>query len=439
MLFDQYLGEMPTIRRLVTEGASGRLRTCEPPITVPAWMVMSTGVSPERLGIYGFRHRAEASYGKATIVDSTAWDRHPAVWNAVQDAGGRVGLFAVPPGYPPQVVTGWSVGCHLTPSSAARWAHPPQLQDELEQVIGGRYQPDIPFRIEDRDRVLDALTQMTQQHLTMVEHLMQRHPCDFTMLVEIGTDRLHHAFWKFADAAHPQHVPNHRYGTAVRDYYRLIDAMIARLLARAGDDTVVMITSDHGAKAMHGLIGINEWLQQQGYLVLHRPAPAGTPIDAAAVDWSRTTAWGWGGYCAKIFLNLEGREPQGIVPRRRYHALCTELVERLQGLTIPVVVRQPNPQGEPNTPDLMVYFGDLHWRAGQTVGHERVFLDHNDTGLDDAVHSWDGVIVLWDPRRRVGRELTGARLVDVAPTMLDLMGLPRPNDLEGRSLAGILA
>ena len=440
-LFRWFWRDLPTIRRLCAHGLYGPLRTCEPPITVPAWMVMATGRSPDHLNLYGFRQRPAGSYQEAELVDSRAW-RTPAVWDYVQRAGRRVGLFAVPPGYPPRPVNGWWVGCHLTPSSAARWATPAPVQRELERVIGGRYQSDVTFRTHARREVRRDLIRMTDQHDRMLSHLLRRHPCDYTMLVEIGTDRLHHAFWRAIDPSTP---PARRRVTEqawARAYYRRIDAAIARWIAAMPEDPIVVVTSDHGAKAMHGAFCINDWLRQEGYLTVTRPMPPGTPLERMPIDWTRTAAWGWGGYYARVFINLKGREPEGSVPPSRYPALCRELERKLAGIRTPdgrrlsVVVRRPPARNlRTGAPDLMVYLGDLHWRAAQTMGYATPFLTENDTGADDAVHSWQGVLIIADPRRRLGRRVQGARLIDVAPTLLELMGLPVPRTLEGRSLA----
>jgi predicted AlkP superfamily phosphohydrolase/phosphomutase len=85
------------------------------------------------------------------------------------------------------------------------------------------------------------------------------------------------------------------------------------MLSALDDDTVVMVVSDHGAKRMDGGICINEWLRREGYLVLkEEPVREGSrpiPFEKVEVDWEQTTAWGAGGYYARIFLNVQGREP----------------------------------------------------------------------------------------------------------------------------------
>jgi predicted AlkP superfamily phosphohydrolase/phosphomutase len=167
------------------------------------------------------------------------------------------------------------------------------------------------------------------------------------------------------------------------------------------------------------------------------------PLDDAAVDWSRTRAWGWGGYYARLFLNVEGREPGGIVPADRYEATREELEAELATISLPtgepmaVEAHRPEdlyPVAVGDRPDLMVYFDELRWRSAGTIGHGTFYLDENDTGPDDSVHSFEGIFVLHDPDQAYGREISGLRILDVAPTILTLMGEPVPPGMEGEAL-----
>ena len=226
------------------------------------------------------------------------------------------------------------------------------------------------------------------------------------MMVEIGLDRLHHAFWRYMDPAHPRHEPDHRYRDVIRDYYVYLDEEIGELLERFDDDTVVMVVSDHGARPMEGAICVNEWLAREGYLVLRTPPEGPTPFRDADVDWDRTRAWGEGGYYCRLSLNVRGREPQGVVDPAEADELLDELARRLEALGgadgRPIGTRAFRPadlwreqRGIP--PDLVVYFGDLAWRSNGSVGHSRHWTFENDTGPDDANHDRDGLWVMAGP------------------------------------------
>jgi predicted AlkP superfamily phosphohydrolase/phosphomutase len=307
----------------------------------------------------------------------------------------------------------------------------------------GSYLFDVKFRVEDRDALREELFQMTEKRFDVVRYLATKKPWDFFMVVEIGVDRLGHAFWKFFDPEHPRYVPDNRYESVADEYYELIDERLGELMELL-EDAVFLVVSDHGSKAMHGAFCINEWLIERGYLALNKEPEGIVALDKASVDWGRTRAWGWGGYYARIFLNVEGRESEGVISQSGYELARAELAEELQEITHPdgremeVLVFRPEELYSAclgNPPDLMVYFDDLHWRSAGTIGHDGLYLSENDTGPDDSVHAMDGIFVLFDPTRRYGQSVTGLSLLDVAPTVLELMGVPVPEGMEGHPLA----
>lgn len=209
----------------------------------------------------------------------------------------------------------------------------------------------------------------------------------------------------------------------------------------AAPDAIFMVVSDHGSKGMKGAFCVNQWLVEKGYLVLSEQPQEVVPLEKASVDWGRTRAWGWGGYYARIFLNMRDREPDGFIPSSRYEEMRGELAEELgtirdpTGAPMRVQVFRPEDLYTPclgDKPDLMVYFDDLSWRSAGTLGHGSMYLSENDTGPDDAVHAMDGVFILYDPRQRYGDEVTGLSLLDVAPTVLQLMDVTIPDDMEGK-------
>lgn len=444
MLFDRMLPHMPTVAKMIETGLHGPLRSCDPPITVPAWQVMSTSASPGRLGLYGFRHRKGHTYDEAWTPNSLSI-REPTIWDLTGRAGLQSCLVGVPPGYPPKPVRGWSIACFLTPPGSARYTHPPDLRGEVEALVGD-YEFDVPFRVEDRDAIRDGLFRMTRKRFDVVTHLAATKPWDFFMMVEIGVDRLHHAFWKFFDPEHPRHEPGNRFQHIAADYYRLIDERLAELIDVIGD-AVVLVVSDHGSKRMAGALCINQWLIERGWLTLAEHPSVPTPLDQVQVDWARTRAWGWGGYYARIFLNVAGREPAGVIPPERYDAVRADLERELREITddrgqlMTVAVHRPEslfPQARGDRPDLMVYLNELDWRSAGTVGHPSMYLTENDTGPDDSVHAMDGVFLMWDPLRRYGQQVRDIGLLDVAPSVLTLLGVEVPDAMEGRVITQVL-
>ena len=446
LVFEQWKDELPTLRRLIAGGAWGRMESSNPPITVPAWACMTSSRDPGDLGIYGFRNRKDHSYDGYSIATaaSVKVDR---VWDVLSRAGKQVILLGVPQTYPPKALNGCVVTDFLTPSTKSQYTHPPELKNEIEQVVD-RYVFDVEdFRTADKGALLKRVYEKTEKHFTLAKHLIKNKPWDFFMLVEMGTDRIHHGFWSYMDPTHAKYEPGSPFEHAIRDYYRWLDGQVAELIDRAPADTVVMVVSDHGAKRMDGGVCFNEWLMQEGFLTLTTRPDKPTPIDKASIDWSRTKAWGDGGYYGRLFMNVQGREPQGTVPKADYERVRQDLIDRIATITDhkgrPLHSKAYRPEQLYRTvnnvaPDLIVYFGDLHWRSVGSVGMDSLYTFENDTGPDEANHDWHGIFILNEEGCRRGGvtpgRRDGLRLYDVGPTILDLFGLPADPQAVGRSL-----
>jgi len=444
LLFNRFADKLPNFRRMMEKGVYGKLESSDPPITIPAWTVMASSRSPGFLGLYGFRHRRDNSY-KDIWIASSRRVRAKRIWDFVAEAGGKSCLVGVPPSYPPFPVEGWLVGGFITPDTNRNYTFPEELAQEIKEVVD-EYQVDVEFRIEDKRSLVKDLFEMTEKHFEVIKHLMRTRDWSFFMFVEIGLDRIHHAFWKYFDDNHSLHVPGSEFEGVMEDYYVLLDEKVGELLELLDDDTIVFVASDHGGKPMKGAFCVNTWLEEQGLLKLKRPMEKVVRLNDADVDWENTVAWGWGGYYARIFLNLKGREEHGVVDPGDYERVRDDIAERLRSIRGPdgeewdTKVLKPEeiyPECQGDPPDLMVYFDDLYWRSAGTMGQGNLYLPENDTGPDDAVHDMMGLYVYYDPKRDLGGRGEDMNILDVAPTLLRAMGLRVPADMEGSPLSGV--
>jgi predicted AlkP superfamily phosphohydrolase/phosphomutase len=336
------------------------------------------------------------------------------------------------------------VGCFLTPSVQSQYTYPASLRDEIAELVG-EYLVDVPnFRTDQKEYIRRSCHEMTEKRFKVIRHLMQTRDWDLMAFVEIGPDRMHHGLWSDHDPTHPRHDPSSPFRWAIRDYYRMIDEQIGSLLELVGPETAVLVASDHGAKKMDGGICINEWLIREKLLALGSSPAAQTPFAKLDVDWGKTVAWGDGGHYGRLFLNVRGREPDGTIDPRDYDRVRDEIAAGLAAV--------PGPDGRPIgtkvfkpeqiyrsvrdvAPDLIVYWGDLDWRSVGSVGHGSIYTEENDTGPDEANHAQHGIFVLHDGVALNGARrgpVAGLRLLDLAPTILDLFGLPVPPDMQGR-------
>jgi predicted AlkP superfamily phosphohydrolase/phosphomutase len=438
LVFNEFLHDMPNIKKLMKNGIYGILKSCHPPITIPAWMVMCTSTNAGKLGIYGFRHRKDFSYKDIWIANSKTIKKDT-IWNVLSKHGKKCCIIGVTPTYPPKKINGWLISGFITPDSKKDYTYPPSLKKEIEKLVG-EYKFDVKFRTDRKDELLHDIYDMTEKRFKVVKYLIENKDWDFFMFVEIGIDRLYHGFWKFYDKNHHLYVPNNRYENVIREYHKYFDTQIGEILSIIDKNTVVFVVSDHGAKRMKGCVCVNEWLIREGYLVLNKKPEGIISLDDASINWQKTTAWGWGGYYARIFLNMKGREKEGVVPPEKYEIMRTEIAHKLKalrdpaGLKMDTIVFRPEDiykecKGSP--PDLMVYFDNLSWRAAGTVGHNTLYLSENDTGPDDAVHDWNGIFIKYDPHRKIHKKID-IDILDVAPTILDSMGVQIPSDMEGK-------
>jgi predicted AlkP superfamily phosphohydrolase/phosphomutase len=448
LVFERFADRLPNLSRLRSRGFWGKLRSCDPPITVPAWMSMMSSKDPGTLGYYGFRNRADHSYEKMITATALAV-REPLLWDYLGAAGRQVILIGVPQTYPPRPVNGLLVTDFLTPSIASNYTYPTALKDEIAGLPEVHpYEFDVSdFRTPDKGKIRDALTRMTDKRFALARHLLATRPWDFFMMVEMGTDRVHHAFWQYMDPKHHRYEPGNTYESVIAEYYEHVDRRLGELLQVAPKGATVIVVSDHGAQCMEGGIAINEWLIQKRYLVPETPVTAPCRLEAMKIDWSRTIAWGAGGYYGRLFLNVKGREPQGVVAPADYEATRDRLVAELEALGDhkgrPIGTRVLKPEQLYRTvrgaapPDLFVYFGDLRWRSVGTVGTGEIHTFENDTGPDDANHAPDGLLIASGPRIEHHGPVSGMQLMDVTPTILRLFGLDVPADLQGHVLDGI--
>jgi len=260
-----------------------------------------------------------------------------------------------------------------------------------------------------------------------------------------GTDRIQHMFWRYLEDDHP--ARNGRTGRshpkAIEELYVRMDDLVGRTMRQCEDEkTLLMVISDHGFNAFRRGMDLNVWLEQNGYLKL-KPDGRGRKY-LSGVDWSKTKAYCLG--LAGIWLNIKGREAQGIVDSQDAASLCDEICEKLVLLT-------DEKTGEPSIrralPAARTYEGPYRTEApdiivgyhrGYRVSWEAAIGQPSDAVFHDNCKAWSGDHCI-DPalipgvlfcNRRILEE--SPRLMDVAPTVLDLFGVDVPAQMDGRAL-----
>jgi predicted AlkP superfamily phosphohydrolase/phosphomutase len=257
------------------------------------------------------------------------------------------------------------------------------------------------------------------------------------------TDRLQHMFFRFhKDERWGTAISDERYANVLRDLYIQMDGLVGRVMKEIDNQTVLMVLSDHGFKPFRRAVELNRWLQQNGYLTENPSAT--TPDLLQRVDWSKTQAYavGFGG----IYLNLAGREAKGIVSREDAPRLKREIIEKLKRL------QDPDRPGSPisevydrdqaykgpyveDAPDLVVGFA-----PGYRVAWETVTGGFGETVISNNMRPWAGDHNMNPPEvpgmlfcnRPI--DVERPNIVDIAPTVLDLFGVPIPAHMDGEPI-----
>jgi predicted AlkP superfamily phosphohydrolase/phosphomutase len=475
-------GRLPHLGRLIERGTRGVLRSTYLPVTALAWPSMLTGKNPGKHGIFDFTVRRPGTYELRPIAFEAC--RAVPLHRYLSRLGYRVGLVNVPLTYPPEPVNGIMIGGFLTPERSCDWAWPPALPEELEQA-GAPYPMPVLHRLmrmerqfraaPEIDTFIDLWAQHTEMKVHAIRHLLNAGSYDFFMVVFSGTDHINH---------HTPDLDN------IRRIYEQVDAAVGRILELLDEHTAVVVASDHGSGPLDRYLILNRLLADLGLLVYRKEIAAryvelagqrvtwryrrsfarawkrlpaavrrvvSWPLlefdrrlahDFATIDWTRTRAYARSGIGA-LYVNLAGREPHGIVQRgAEYESVRDRLIDSL------LTLRDPD-SGEPlvaealraetvfhgahmeDAPDVVFSFRDRRCRAMPGFASDPVIRPANMRRhgyREFGYHTPEGVLIAAGPGMRSTSKIASASIYDIAPTVLHLMGLPVPSDMDGRVL-----
>jgi predicted AlkP superfamily phosphohydrolase/phosphomutase len=488
-------GLMPRTERFIAEGFRGPLETTIPPITPTAWVSWMTGKNPGKHGVFEFLLRRKGSGALPdSPVSSLARDGLP-FWDILGQMGKRAIVTNVPCTYPPTMANGLMISDFLTPRGRRDFTHPASLIEEIENKFGP-YQLYITavYTPGNVDKILDQLFDELQYKTQVNRYLMNEYGWDVFATHYWGTDRFQHELWHLMDESHPffNRKEHDAHISRIHEYWNTVDATLGSLFDEVGEDATVYLGSDHGFGPITKFLCFNVWLMNEGLLVLKRDAlrrlkrmvfRLGLTPDLAYrsamklglahlrlsvgvtnrsklmklanmmmlsledVDWSRTVAFSKGNY-GQIFINLRGREANGIVePGPEYERRLREIIGKLRALVDPET-GQPligpiwrredlytGPHSE-QSPDIQFLPCDMTNKPLGTLdltSNKFITPVYGNSG-DHRMH---GIILGRGPDVRRGVEIEGARIIEYAPTILHTFGVEIPSDMDGRVLEEI--
>ena len=474
-------GKLPHFGGMFRTGCRAVLESTLPPITAPAWTSFSTGKNPGKHGLFNFMTFKKGTY-EIELVNATSIKSRQ-LWHYFHDNKRPFVLLNVPVTYPPLELGGTMVSGLLTPPGKI-CTHPPEIAEELRER---GYETDVSeYSGVTRREYFESVKRMSTKRFEIASEWIREKTWEFFMVVFVGSDRIQHKLWDRQEW--------------VAEYYTMLDGYIGRLVELAGEDTYVILMSDHGFTSQDKTFYVNEWLASLGLLQKRSKSDGGglrswgtaqeglekksrsrvykflerigfssetrrklipnwiwfpflkalpkslrglVPAYGIQIDWRNTRAYA--NSARPIYVNLKGREVNGTVePGEEYQSVVREVKEGLLGLVDPntgerpfknVFTREELFTGpyEGLAPDVLFYSDDFSYclRGGGTSKTKQLFKNTADRISNHDLH---GIFMMSGPGSRKGADLGTASIMDLAPTILHIMGIPVPDDMDGKVL-----
>jgi predicted AlkP superfamily phosphohydrolase/phosphomutase len=483
-------GIMPNLKKLLETASWGDLESTIPATTPPAWSSAVTGKNPGKHGIFDFRESFFLDRSRPLVSSKSL--KTMKIWHILNSLGKTAGIMNVPITYPPEKVDGFMISGAMTPSSDSPYMYPPELKQKLISAIGD-YIPNIDIPkydveiLEDAMRFFDDIQYSYRKREEAFFYLLDEYKPDFAMPVFILPDRIGHLFWKYLFPESTfYNSPN---GPAIREKifesFRLMDGIFEKLMKRLDRNTVLFLMSDHGFGYTKKWINVNRFLMDEGYLALKQAESwkksvfftimkwndsplvksivpnklqstirgkirAGrstfkTDVDST-IDWSKTRAFFASIPCQGVYINVE-KDGGGVVKQgREYDLLRTEIKEKLQKMEDPetgkpvmdnVFYREELYRG-PYTdmaPDI-IFIAQQYAYLGRQLFGSKTWIETSEN-LPNGFHRHNGIFAAVGDHIKKNFKVEKAHIMDIMPTVLYTMGIPIPDDIDGKVLRKI--
>lgn len=463
-------GKLPTFKLLMEKGAYGELRSTVPPATCPAWPAFYTGKNPGKFGVYYFRNFKPNSYD--TVFHSYRSVKAEALWDILSEYGLKSAVTNVPVTYPAKEINGIMVsGSAVDPNKSV---YPVEFKAELAKDYVYSMPP---VHSVGRDKYIELNFKSMQQQFELIDKFLAE-DYDFVCSVMRSTDFFAHRFWQAMEDN------DEKYGSVLYESYKKADDYLAELVKREGVNIIIM--SDHGNTSLQKTFFINDWLIKEGYLKLKKelsssasslkkaginkdsvyrtlkklrldwltrlvprnikakvpiPDALAQNIDSANIDWSQTKVIAK--YAGDLYVNKKSSKPEGIVSDEEASELLEEIEQKLKNLhdeerKIDVIVHR-NDIYEGNykalAPDMVILMEKGSYRVASSVGNNKLFVSGASPN-STSNHTMEGIFFAYGPDIKSGK-INGAAIIDITPTVLSLLGLSVPGEMDGKVLEGI--
>jgi len=494
-------GRLPNMARILREGAAGPLLSTVPPMTAPAWTTFMTGKNVGKHGIVDFIMRQPGSYALQIVNASNRHSRtFWAYLSSLSKRVGVLNMPMTYPPEPVNgfLISGMDTPSIQSRFTHPPELQEELLERFPDYTIETRSFPLMYGPRQDPARLVKELIRSEEKRYEVGQFLRSRFPCDLFVILFRSTDLVQHWFWKNLDPNHPHRQPgDEQFSQAILQVYQHMDQLLGRYMSEV---KTLIVLSDHGAGPVGDrVVYLNTWLRDQGWLsfqsnrlqrfrsqfltkelwrmwvwirstvprrprewLLGRFSEVRRQLPSlfvlSDIDWDRTRAYSLE-VRGTIWINLKGREPKGIVsPGAEYEALRDEIAQRLLGMRDPLtdeplvarVYKREELYHGPFLnliPDLLVVWASepympltLHGTLSQRKYPVEILDKRQLAQLTrpNASHKLNGICMLWGENITPGAHIEGARLQDIAPTILYLMDVPIPSDMDGRVLSEVI-
>lgn len=473
-------GKLPNLAQFISNGSHGDLNSVMPPESPLAWPSFATGKNPGKHGVFGFyEHHPTKEYSLSPI--NASCNRAKTLYKMLAEAGKKVITLAVPFTFPPEKIENGIVipGEFSLPGETnnASGSYPPEMAQEIcNYVADPRLGVDTSLIYSSPSAFIEDLHTTTDNLVETADYLLQHKPWDFFMLVFSGVDQIEHYFWR-------HYLNNDAFSDAMFEYYQKVDQAVGKILSQINEDEITLfVMSDHGMQPFDEYFCLNLWLHEKGFLKFKNPTQrwfkqkfikflnksgakqllldkfdlrrfskgaVSNALTFTDVDFANTKAYAYG--FGSIRINLKGRDPEGMVDPAEYDEIRDFIISGLEA-------EKSEPSGKPalqgykreeiytgdfveQAPDIIVT-SDTYWPNGLAgVGPFSNLYGSKieDSPFINGMHAMNGIFMAKGPNIRSKHALNDANLIDLAPTILYSMGLPIPNDIDGKVLFDIFS
>ncbi len=459
--------ELPTFKYLIKNGVRGYLESTVPPKAIPAWISISTGLKPEKLGFATYLVRDGYEFKPYFYKYRDA----VYIWDILSNHGKNVVLLNIP-----CIVKAYRVnGCMVCGwlSNRNSLTYPENLVEELDRVCNGYIvdivKPDTLYRgmeIESisEENIVDRAREMIEKRVLAAKYLLSRYSWDFAFIVFTALDRIQHVYWFNKDI--------------VYEFYRLIDKALNSVLENIDEETIVIIVSDHGFDKAEHIFYVNTWLALNRLLALkwHRVLIASIArvlkklftklhlyrvtkyldrLDVhdyrELIDWSKTKIFAVSS-CGDLYINLKNRFPRGSIDIQNYSVIIEKFFDKIKYLRNPLTNEElritvyrkgvdvyENSSLSDDLPDLVIVSSSMGIHSiDPSIKLRHLFRFKVFSKCRRGEHRLYGVFIAYGPK--IKRDLNlgyNVSVYDITPTILHILETPIPSNLDGRILKEI--